>query len=387
VSVSPVRSVAAAVAVSAVSGLPVLLLGGLAVLVQQDLSFNKAELGIAVAVFFASGALAAAPGGRLAERVGPTSATRLGVGFVVGSLLGIGLFAHSWASLVVLLTLGGIGNAMAQLGTSVQVVRGVASHRHGVALGIKQAAFPLASLLAGLSVPAIGLTLGWRWAFVLGAVIAPVAAALPLGQSQRNEGTELRDRRGPVRPLILLAIGMALASAGITACTAFFVASSVDRGLSPADAGLVLAAGSFVGLSVRVAGGWLGDRLGPEALVMLLAMLVALSAVGYYGLSFSEHPAVVAAFATLAFGGGWGSGGVVLHVASRSNAVAPGVAMAIVYAGGNAGSVLGPLVFGAVAERTTFASSWLAMGAISVLGVGTILVSRHGMFGVSPNRP
>jgi MFS family permease len=385
VSVSVVRTVGVTAAVLTVSALPVLLVGGLAVLIQEDLAFGEAQLGIAVAAYFASGALAAAPAGRLAERLGPRSTAWLGLACAVGSLLGIALVARSWAALVLLLALGGIGSMLALLGVSVLLVRGVAARRQGVAFGVTQAALPLAAMLAGLSVPAIALTLGWRSAFILGVVIAPLAAAaMPAGDARLSGDGRSRARDTSVGALILLAIGMGLASAGGNSSAAFIVASSVDRGFSPAHAGLVLAAGSFVGVAVRVVAGWLADRLDRWSL-LLVAMLLAVGAAGYVGLAFSQHPALIVVSATLAFGGGWGWPGLVVLAVSRANPAAPGTAMGIVFVGGMSGAVVGPLTFGALAENVGFSASWLLLAAMALVGVGMILLSRQRILRARPD--
>jgi MFS family permease len=385
VSATVIRKVSVAVAVSSVVALPVPLVGGLAVLLQEDLGFGDAQLGTAIAAYFASGALASPLVGRLAERLGPRTTVWLGLACALGSLLGIALVARSWASLVVFLALGGIGNTVGQLGANMIVVRGVVAHRQGVAFGVKQAAVPLAALFAGLSVPAIGLTFGWRWAFILGALIAPlVAAAVPINDARPSGDGRSRQRDTPVDALILLAIGVALAAAGGDSSAAFVVVYLVDRGFSPADAGLALAAGSFVGLAVRVLAGWLGDRLGRGSL-LLAAIFTAVGAVGYVGLAIGGHPALIVLSVTLAFGGGWGWSGLWLLAVSRSNPVAPGTAMGIVHMGGMVGAVVGPLAFGALAEQVAFSASWLLMAAMAMVGIGTMLLSRQRILGARPD--
>lgn len=371
-----VRKVGAAVAVSSVGALPVLLLGGLAVLPQDDLAFGEAELGTAVAAYFMSAALAAAPAGRLAERFAPRTVAWLGLACTAGSLLGIGLVANSSASLVCLLAFGGLGAALATVGTAVLVARGVAVHRQGVSFGVTQAAFPLAALLTGLSVPTIALTLGWRWPFILGAVAAPLAAAvMPAGDARRS-GDRSREGDAPIDALILLALGMGLASAGGSSSATFIMASSVDRGVAPADAGLVLATGSFAGLAARIFVGWLADRFGQGPL-LLVAILMAVGAVGYVGLAFSESPALIVFFTTLAFSGGWGWPGLILLATSRASPAAPGIAIGVVFVGGMAGAVVGPLVFGSLAEHVAFSVSWFLMATMALVGVGAILLSHQ----------
>src|SRR5690606_19508698 len=58
--------------------------------------------------------------------------------------------------------------------------------RQGIAFGIKQSAIPLATLLGGIAVPAITLSVGWRWTYVAGATFAVLAAALVV--SDRRPG-------------------------------------------------------------------------------------------------------------------------------------------------------------------------------------------------------
>lgn len=385
VSVSAVRIVGVGVAVGSIAGLPVMLVGGLAVLIQKEIPFGQAQLGIAIAAYFATGALAAAPAGWVTERLGPRNAAWLGVTCTIASLVGIPLIAHSWASLVVLLAVGGIGSALAEVSTIVLIVRGVAADRQGLALGVKQTAFPIASLLAGLSLPAIGLTAGWRLAFILSAAIAPLtAAAMPASITRRPRYGRLNEANIPVGALALLAVGVAMAAAGGSSGAVFIVPSSVDRSLTPADAGVVLAAGSFVGLCVRVAVGWLTDRLGRGSL-MLVAMLMVAGAVGYVGLAFSSQPALILFFAMLAFGGGWGWPGLWQVAMSRMNPVAPGAAIGVVLAGGMTGAVLGPIVFGALVENVAYSASWLWLSATALAGAGVVLLSRNRLLRSTPS--
>ena len=73
------------------------------------------------------------------------------------------------------LAVGAIGLTIAGPGTKTMVARGTDIRRHGLYFGIQAAAVPLAVFLAGVAVPAIGSTLGWRWAFGF-AVIVPLAS-------------------------------------------------------------------------------------------------------------------------------------------------------------------------------------------------------------------
>jgi MFS family permease len=374
---SALRTVGPAIAASSMAVLPIPLVGGFAVLLQRDLGFGEAQLGLAVAAFFAAAAATAAPAGRLSEVLGPRPVARIGLGCIVASLLGIAFLARSWESLAALLALAGAGHASSLLAVGVMLSRSVAVHRHGLAFGVSQAAAPLSALLAGLSVPVIGLTLGWQVAFVTGAGLAVLAGfAIPSVAQRATSMSSASSRDAPLRSLIPLAVGMALASAGGNSSAVFLAASAVDRGFGVAGAGLLLAFASVIGVTTRVAAGWLSDRLNHGSLA-LMAVLIASGAVGYVVLAVSAHQALIVVASALAFGGGWGWPGLMLLAVTRSNPGAPGLAMGVVTVGGLGGAVIGPLAFGAVAEQTGFPQAWLLMAAASVAAIAMILTSRR----------
>jgi MFS family permease len=381
---SAFRLVGLAVVLSTVGFLPAMLIGGMAVTVQEELAFGETQLGAAIAAYFASAALAVAPAGRLAERLGHRVVSWLGLTCVGTSLLGIALVAGWWGPLVGLLAVGGIGHGLVQIGVSVLLVRIIAVQHQGLAFGVAQAAFPLSALLAGLSVPAIGLTLGWRWTFILGAAMLPlVAAMVPAGGARQPKVGRSGQSDTPIGTLVLLTFGFGLAAAGSTAGTSFIVGSVVERGFTPTEAGLVLAAGSLVAVTTRITVGWVADRLGRDAL-LLTALLLAVGAIGYCGLAFGDRPALMVLSVSLAFGGGWGWMGLWLLAISRANPVAPASAMGIAYVGPMAGSTIGPLVFGALAEGLGFPASWLVIAAMALTGGGTILVCRQRFIRAQP---
>ncbi|MDT5031738.1 MAG: hypothetical protein QOC94_1909, partial [Actinoplanes sp.] len=173
--VRPLRAATGALTTTIACSVPVFLVGGLAVQIGADLNFRPAGLGLAVSAYFGATALASVPAGALVERYGSTAIARCGIALSASSLLAVAALARSLWSLVLILALGAGANAMGQLASNTSLSRHVPVRRQGLSFGVKQAAIPVSTLLAGAAVPLVALTLGWRWAFVFAAVAAVAA--------------------------------------------------------------------------------------------------------------------------------------------------------------------------------------------------------------------
>jgi MFS family permease len=370
------RPVLLAVAVATAGVLPAFLTGGLAVQIRSEMDFGSAALGLAVAVFFVTASLASVVMGRLVEKIGAHRAMRVSASGSAAALLGVALFAGSWAGLVVCLVLGGLANAVAHPATHLSLARKVPADRQGFSFGIKQAAIPVATLLAGLAVPIIAVTLGWRWAFAGGAVLA-IGIALLVPVETLGGVRKLKEARAgdvPTAPLVLLALGIGLGSAAATPLGAFVVESSVAAGLRVETAGLLLALGSAVSILVRVAFGRMADGMDGGRLRLVAAMLGA-GVVGFVLLASGSGGLIVPG-TLLAFGAGWGWPGLFNFAVVKTNPNAPAAATGITQTGASGGAALGPLVFGVVVEVASYEAAWLLCGAVALVALVAILAGR-----------
>ncbi len=371
------RPVLLAVAVATTGVLPAFLTGGLAVQVRGELGFNEAALGLAVALFFVSSSASSVIFGRVVERIGSHRGMRLAALGSATALLGVAVFARSWYSLVACLMLGGLSNAVAHPATHLSLVREVPAGRQGLSFGIKQAAIPTATLLAGLAVPTVAITVGWRWAFVGASVLALTVALLvpaeTLGGSRRLK--EARAGDVPLRALVLLAVGIGLGSTAATPLGAFIVESSVSAGLDVGTAGLLLALGSAVGITIRVSFGWFADRMSSGRLRLVATMLVV-GATGFALLATGINGLLVAG-TLLAFGFGWGWPGLFNFAVVRSNPGAPAAATGVTQTGASSGAAAGPLLFGLIVASTSYTVAWAFSGGVALLSAAAILAGRY----------
>ena len=372
------RPILLAVSVATIGVLPSFLTGGLAVQIRGELGFGAGALGLAVAVFFGVSSLSSALAGRVAERIGSHAAMRCSSLVGALSLLAVATLASSWWWLVACLFLGGVGNAVAQPATNLMLAREVPGGRQGLAFGVKQAAIPVATLLAGLAVPVLAVTVGWRWAFAGAALLALLVSLLvPKGGDGGGPGRVKEARAGdaPLAPLIVLAVGIGLGSMAATPLGAFVVESAVSTGVEVGTAGLLLALGSGVGIVVRVVAGHLADRMNSGRLRLVAGMLV----LGTAGLAMlaSGAPGLLIVGVVLAFGAGWGWPGLFNLAIVKSNPKAPAAATGITQTGASGGAALGPLLFGYTVEATSFGTAWLAAAAVALLSAAAIMAGRR----------
>jgi MFS family permease len=372
------RAVLLAVAVATATVLPAFLTGGLAVQVRGELDFGTGALGLAVAAFFVSSALASAVMGRAVERVGSHRGMRLAAILSAASLLGVALLAGSWAGLVACLVLGGLANAVSHPAANLSLAREVPAGHQGLSFGIKQAAIPVATLLAGLAVPTIAVTLGWRWAFAGGAALAlAVAVLVPSGTEKGAVGRpgEAREKDARVLPLVLLALGIGLGSTAATPLGAFLVESSVASGLRVETAGLLLASGSAASIVVRVLFGRLADGMSGGRLLLVAGMLA--TGVAGFAMLATGRVALILPGALLAFAAGWGWPGLFNFAVVKTSPGAPAAATGITQTGASGGAAVGPLVFGLVAETVSYGAAWLVCGVFALGSLTAILAGRR----------
>ncbi len=372
----PIRSVLGATSTTIACVIPVFLVTGLAVQVGAELRFSPAGLGLAVSVYFGVSALASIPSGTLVERYGPALVARAGILLAATSLLAIAVLARSFPALVLLLAVSAAANSLGQLASNAALAQQVAPDRQGLSFGVKQAAIPITTLLAGAAVPAIALTVGWRWAFV-GAAVAALTALLtvpPQGRStaRRAAGSGV-GRTTPA--LVMVGVAAALAVGAANALGTFVVDSSVSRGLSPALAGLALTLGGAVCVAARVLAGWLADRRSSGHVATVAAMLV-LGAVGL-ALLATEGPIPLVAGVLLGFGLGWAWPGLLTFAVVRLHPQAPAAATSITQTGVYAGGCVGPLGLGTLAAHAGYPAMWTTSAAGMLLAAALMLAGRR----------
>ena len=372
------RTLVSSVGVTTAAAMPVFLTGALAVQIRAELGYAEPGQGLVVAAYFGTAAVFSTPAGRVVERIGPARALRLSASLSCLSLLAIATVARSLVTLLVCVAVGGLGNSLAHPSSNLQLVRQLPAKRLGFGLGFKQAAIPIATLLGGLAVPTIALTVGWRWAYVAASIGASLLAYLDPDGGFPPLRTAAPARRGPldasIRPLILLAVGGGLASGAAGTLGSFLISGLVDRGMGEGAAGGLAALCGAICVVTRIGSGVAADRWTLRHLRIVAGMATA-GAIGFGLIALGTTPLVVVG-AVLAYGLGWGWPGLFNLAIVRNNTIAPAAATGITQSGVYVGAVSGPLIFGAVVDDVGYPAAWLGAGTAALVGALTVLAGR-----------
>lgn len=365
-----------AIATAVATILPTMLTGALSARMSQDLDFSNWNLGLAVAAFYFCGAASSLVAGRIVQQIGVNLGLRLSAALSLIALLGMAVIQSPLAA-VGFLAVGGLGIATAQPAANMVILQHVSPRREGLLFGMKQGALPIAALVSGISIPAVALTLGWRWAFAIAALIP---AILTLAPYDADVEPSTRPHYVPVPRPILRAIApvigaMAFGSMTGNAVGTFFVRSLVDSGFSDSTAGTLLALGGLAGITGRIASGWISDRSRWTAL-QLAALMLSIGAVGYLLLT-TPLTWTVALATVLSFGFGWGWPGLVHLGVVTAYRKAAGDATGLLQVGALLGAGTGPLLAGLVATAYSFTTLWIVTTCVAIGGAILLLSSAR----------
>jgi predicted MFS family arabinose efflux permease len=234
-------------------------------------------------------------------------------------------------------------------------------------------------LLAGVAVPTVALTVGWRRAFVLAAGLAGSALLLVPAEPRTGRGARDAAPRRATGALVVIGAAATLAAGAANALGTFLVDSAVTAGVAPGPAGLSLTLGGAVCVAARVAGGWQAD-LRPGRQVGVIAGLLATGAVGL-GLLAVAGTAPLMGGVVLGFGMGWSWPGLMNFAVVRLHPQAPAAATSITQTGVYAGGCLGPLGLGALASHAGYPTMWMVAAVAMLVAAGLMLVGSRMLRG------
>ena len=387
ISLGPIAIVAGAVTTTVLVVMPVCLLGASGLLIRKDLGFAETQLGLVVGAFYAASATTAFLVGRhsVAERLGVGRALTAGLVLAIVSSASTAWLADSWQQVAVFVAIAGAANGLAQPAANLALARRVPESRLGLAFGVKQASIPAATLVAGLAVPLVALTVGWRWAFgaTAGASVLLLIVIAFAGHSgsiaQEPPGPEGGRQRLKLTGFLLRTmVATALGSLAVNAMRIFFVESAVAKGEKLWMAALILSVASCAGVISRLFGGWRTDHNDRDPLTSAGVMML-IGACGYATQAFVSGTLPLLCATVAAISAGWGYSGLLQLGVVKAHEETPGAASGIVHSGELLGSLIGPLIFGVIVVHGSYAAAWWSVAIVGAAG-GVMLLCE-------PRRP
>jgi predicted MFS family arabinose efflux permease len=395
---SPAKILLISLACSSVCALPPFLIGALAVQISASLSIDPGRLGLVVSMYFLSSALGSVHLSRVAGNLDALQVMRTGC-LLIGVLLGmLALARSSWLPLAAIMTAAGLCNTWTQPAVNQYLADQIPRRRQGVAFGIKQSSVPITTIVGGLAVPGIALTVGWRWAMVAAMIVcALIGVCIPAGRSVQSRvlprlmhrtddgpGELLAESlvsltSGDRARLSMVSVATAFAVGAGSALPVFAVSAAVASGLTPGVAALVAAAGGGAAVLVRVVVGNHVDRRSPTPLTVAAVMLAA-GAAGFAILAGASQwePRILPAVIVVTFAAAWGWNGLLNLAVVQAYPSNAAIATGITGVGGSVGGVVGPLVFGVIAAHASYSAAWWSSAAGAIIGGGIyIIVGRR----------
>jgi MFS family permease len=339
---------------------------------------GKAAAASVISAFAFMRFVSALGAGRLVDRFGERRCLATGIGVVATSSALAGL-ATSYAQLLVLRGIGGIGSALFSVGAASLLFRVVPSEQRGRATSLWYGGF----LIGGITGPAFGgaiATASIRAPFFIYAGTLAVAGSIAMVALRSTPLADPADRTAAGR----VRLGTALRNSSYRAALAanfadgwavmgvrsallpLFVKEGLHRGVVWTGIGFFVVAGVNA-LVLLPAGAW-SDRYGRKPLLVsgLVLSSVSLLVLG----SLQTLPGYLVALVLLGLGSG------LLDVAPAAvvgdiSAGRGGTVVAAYQMSGDAGVVAGPVIAGRIAD---VASYGVAFGATSgVLGAAAVL--------------
>jgi len=357
-----------------------LLIGALGVPIGDEFGLSATQKGLLVGVPLLGGALLRVPVGLGSDWVGPKPVGILLLVCELAALLWGWLGATSYMDVL------GIGLVLGVAGASFAVALPLASRAYppahqGVAMGVT-ASGNSGTVLSVLLAPRFAEIVGWRGVF--GVMMWPVVLTmLVFAVLVRGDvGTvPWRDRRAPWdsltdaltrRSLYRLGFLYSVTFGGFAGLCSFLPIFFHDQyGLDLVAAGMITAVCGLAGSLARPWGGYVADRQGGRAVLLLVFPAIA-ALTGAAGLLPSLGVAatlLVTAVAAMGFGNG-----IVFQVVSKRFPKQMGVASGLIGAAGGFGGFLLPSWLGALRDITgTYMSGFFLFTGAALVAVGSLL--------------
>lgn len=368
---------------TAAMALPMLIfyaVGTLGPLMVADLGVPSHWLGWLITSAFGFAAVLSLWAGPLVNRLGTRRALAL---LFWSTLVAYGLLASlpGFVGVILALAACGIAQALANPATNLLIAERVEPRQKAAVVGLKQSGVQVSALFAGLLLPSLALSLGWRGALatllfpaLLLALWGPRVAARehsgkPLGFALTRPNARLA-----LLMSVQLCVGIVLSS-----FVTFLGIFAAQQGMTAQWIGALIAGFGVMGIAARVVLTPLGARMADESWLLLLLLLLSGVALWLTSLALPVRHWPLWAGAL-----GMGLTAVATNAIAMSMVLrdpgfgSPAAAAGLLSVGFFGGFAVGPPLFGLFQRGPWgFADAWLLLiGVLVVGGLSSLLLIR-----------
>ncbi|WP_173916723.1 MFS transporter [Halobacillus sp. Marseille-Q1614] len=365
-------------------------LGPLGILIGQDFSLTKAQIGLLPSALFVGQALSSIPTGFVVDRIGSRPlllimTSCLGVSFIVMTFN-----AYYWL-LILLIVIGGLGYGGMHPTTNRGIIYWFNQTNRGTAMGIKQMGITLGSALAGFLLLPLAASYGWRpvlFCAGLGLIAAGVLAYIyykdPEEERQDKNSQSLKSfylsllSMAKHKPLLFVSISAMFLNGSQMCLNTYIVLFAYEKvGISLFLAGMLFVISEICGSLGRVGWGMISDRFFNGRRLVIITMIAILTAAASgavalvpEGTSFGVMVPIIMVFgfAVSGFNGIWMNLASEL-VPKELSGLSSGFSIML----GSMGVILVPPFFGAMVDNTgSYTAGWLTI--TSLMGIVLILL-------------
>ena len=367
------------------------MFGPLAPFLQDELNLSRAEVGLLASALFFTSFVLLIPIGSAVDKIGERWGMIIGQS-VIGLMMALASLAPSYAALIGLVTLAGIGTNFTLPSTTRAIVIWFAARTRATAMGIKQTGFNAGGLVAAIALPMVAIVGGFRPALLVVGGYALVMAIISLLAYPVRQGQPPATAGIPIRQTLAFLTSADVLLAALVAATFNLVQSSLITYivlylnsvvlLPILLAGFYLALIQVSGAAGRIGWGLVSDRLLAgrrlEVLGFMAVGVIVLSAV-IATLSPETPPAILAAVMVLTGVVFLGWAGVYLTIAGEIGGLSLAAgSTGVVATIANVGILIGPPTFGFLVDLTdAYTVAWGFLAASTAVGLAAVLILRR----------
>jgi predicted MFS family arabinose efflux permease len=337
---------------------------------MREFHLSLGSAGALMSLFSLAGVLLALPAAVMFQRWGAKATMLMAIGAVISGGA-LGALTQSATTLMLSRAIEGLGMGVLAVASPAALASWFAPNKRGTALGIWSTWMPMGSIIMSLLAPRLEARLGWGsvwWAGTLFAggvfILFVILFRMPIdyeppGRVKAYQIVEaLRNR-----DVLLISLAMCCFTSVFLAYNTYLPTFlNLERGFTLAQASLIASLAMMTNIFSGPLGGELSDRVGTRKWVAVVGLVVL---AGLTQLIFRVTGWAIPVLGLLV---GVCTGPIgAAYIAAVSEATTRpqmiSLNMAVLTVGGNLGTFIGPLAFGAAAQAT----SWIAAGSLMLM--------------------